>query len=93
MKALRRRLAKVHFFTKKILGCSYDLSSPPRKRGRECTSSVDTVQRRAPAQAGNVLGESPHLAAPSVNAVSITSPNGCHDRPSNCTSRICLIGR
>ncbi|TCU73556.1 hypothetical protein EDE08_104420 [Bradyrhizobium sp. R2.2-H] len=37
--------------------------------------------------------ESLHLAAPSVKAVSITSPNGCQERPSNWTSRICLIGR
>jgi len=28
-----------------------------------------------------------------VNALSITSPIGCQALPSNCTSRICLIGR
>lgn len=59
------------------------LCSPPPLRGR-------VGERGSPAKGPR---ETIHRAAPWVKAVSITAPNGCQERPSNWTSRICLIGR
>ena len=53
-----------------------------------CAARKGVDGRDKPGHDGNA-----YRAAPSVNAVSITAPNGCQERPSNWTSRVCLIGR